>query len=344
MESENDHNRRNRREDEMASVIGALRRRIITPKTTETTLETRGFHNKGPAGRDVLETVGKSFLTGLGDALETGSPERTDERLASLSTRYKGFAYEGAAMGLALVDAMSFKGGRIRRFLEGPGAPHVYMAYVGIGWAMARLPRPLWPDTGHLDPVLRWLVHDGYGFHQAYFHTDVYVHRRALDGRAAKHTGDGAYALRAADQGVGRALWFVAGTDVDRAADLVESFPARRRADLYAGVGLAATYAGGADDEELHRLRARAGEHVRHLAQGSSFGAEARVRAGLVVPHTEAATAVLCGMDAEKAARTSRDLRPESTGTEDPARPRYEEWRVRVADELVLRDGGGARS
>nr|WP_116244165.1 DUF1702 family protein [Nocardiopsis sp. FIRDI 009] len=328
----------------MASVIGVLRRRIITPKTTETTLEKRGFHDKGPAGRDVLETVGKSFLTGLGDALETGSAERTDERLAPLPARYKGFAYEGAAMGLALVDAMSLRGGRIRRFLEGPGAPHIYMAYVGIGWAMARLPRPLWPDTGHLDPLLRWLVHDGYGFHQAYFHTDEHVHRRAVDGRAAKYTGDGAYGLRAADQGIGRALWFVGGTDVDRVADLVGSFPWRRRADLYAGVGLAATYAGGADTDELHRLREHAGEHVHHLAQGGSFAAEARVRADLVVPHTETAARVLCGMDAEKAARLSRDLRPEASGPEDPARPHYEEWRARLVDEFALRDGGGASS
>ncbi|MFV2194649.1 DUF1702 family protein [Nocardiopsis sp. LOL_012] len=327
----------------MASVIGALRRRIITPKTTETTLETRGFHDKGPAGRDVLETVGKSFLAGLGDALETGSPEHVDDRLRALPTRYRGFAYEGAAMGLALVDAMSLRGDRTGRFLAGPGAPHVYMAYVGIGWAMARLPRPLWPDTGRLDPLLRWLVHDGYGFHQAYFHTRDHVHRQVVDDRAARGTGDGTYALRAFDQGVGRALWFVAGTDPERAADLVEAFPERRRADLYSGVGLAATYAGGADEGELRRLRERAGARARNLAQGSSFGAEARIRAGLLVPHTETATAVLCGTDAEKAARTSRDLRPEGPGPEDPARPRYEEWRARVADELALRDGGGAR-
>ncbi|MFI6574909.1 DUF1702 family protein [Nocardiopsis sp. NPDC050513] len=326
----------------MASVFGVLRRRIITPSPSEVTVETRGFHDKNPAGREVLETVGKSFLTGLGDALETGSAERTDRRLDALPTRYKGFAYEGAAMGLALVDAMSLKGGRTERFLEGPGAPHVYMAYVGIGWAMARLPRPLWPRTDRLDPLLRWLVHDGYGFHQAYFHTDAHVRRRVRDGRAARYTGDGAYALRAADQGVGRALWFVGGTDVDRVAELVDSFAEGRRADLYAGVGLAATYAGGADADELRRLRGHAGEHAPHLAQGGSFAAEARIRAGLVVPHTEAASEVLCGMDAEKAARLARDLRPEAAGTEDPDRPWYEVWRSLLAEEFALRDGGGA--
>ncbi|WP_394350434.1 DUF1702 family protein [Nocardiopsis quinghaiensis] len=313
----------------------------MTPKASETKLETRGFHDKGPEARRILETVGESFLTGLGDAVETGSPSATGQRLGALPERFRGFAYEGAAMGFALLDGLLPGSHRTDSFLRGPGDPHVYMAYIGIGWAMARLPRPLWPDTRRLDPLLRWLVHDGYGFHQAYFHTDRYVHRRERDERAARRTGDGPYALRAADQGIGRALWFVAGTDADRVAALVESFPEDRRPDLYAGVGLAATYAGGADEEELHRLRGHAGDHRHHLAQGSAFAAEARIRADLLAPHTETGARVLCGMDAEKAARFSRDLRPDASGPEpDPARPRYEVWRASLAAEFAQRDGG----
>lgn len=313
----------------------------MTPNASETKLETRGFHDKGPQAREVLETVGESFLSGLGDAVETGSPSATDERLAALPTRYQGFAYEGAAMGFALLDGLLPWSRRTADFLRGPGEAHVYMAYVGIGWAMARLPRPLWPDTSGLDPLLRWLIHDGYGFHQAYFHTDEHVHRRVRDHRAAKKTGDGTYALRAADQGIGRALWFVGGTDVDRVTRLVEGFPAERRSDLYSGVGLAATYAGGAEEHELRRLLDQAGEHQGSLAQGSAFAAEARDRAGLPAPHTELGTAVLCGMAAQDAARASRELRPDTTGPEtDTARPRYEVWRTSLARELAPRQGG----
>lgn len=313
----------------------------MTPNVSETTLATRGFHDKGPHSRQVLETVGESFLRGLGDAVETGTPSAIDQRLAALPTRYQGFAYEGAAMGFALLDALLPGSHRTAAFLRGPGDPHVYMAYIGIGWAMARLPRPLWPNTRGLDPLLRWLVHNGYGFHQAYFHTDKYVHRQIRDDRAARHTGDGNYALRAADEGIGRALWFVAGTDVGRVIRLVEAFPAERRSDLYSGVGLAATYAGGADEEELHRLRDDTGEHRGSLAQGSAFAAESRVRAGLVVPHTELGTAVLCGMDAEKTARFSRELRPDPRGPEtNTTHPQYEVWRSSLAREFAAREGG----
>ncbi|WP_082166730.1 DUF1702 family protein [Nocardiopsis sp. RV163] len=319
--------------------MGSIRRRIITPDVSETKIETRGFHDKGPMGRRVLETVGESFLTGLGHAAETASPRLTGELLEELPTRYQGFAYEGAAMGFSLLDGLLPGGGRTRRFLEGPGADHVYMAYIGIGWAMARLPRPLWPTTRNLDPVLRWLVHDGYGFHQAYFHTDRYVRQGLRDDRAARRTGDGPYALRAADQGVGRALWFVGGTDPVRVADLVLTFDEERHADLWSGVGLAATYAGGADEEELRVLLDRAGGHRWEVAQGSAFAAEARVRAGLLVPHTEAASQVLCGTDARQAALLSRNLRPDRHAGEGPERPAYEVWRTALAEEFSRREG-----
>ncbi|WP_337797972.1 DUF1702 family protein [Nocardiopsis sinuspersici] len=323
-------------------MTGAFRRRIMTPKPTAVKLRTRGFHDKSPDTRAVLETVGGSFLTGLGDAVETMSPEHTEQRLLAVDRRYRGFAYEGAAMGFTLLDGILPGRGRSRRFLDGPGSGHVYMTYIGVGWAMARLPRPLWPDTRTLDPVLRWLVHDGYGFHQAYFHTERYVRGRARDDRAARGTSDGAYALRAADQGMGRALWFVAGAAPDVVVSLVDAFPAERRADLYSGIGLAATYAGGADEKELIRLRESAWEHRWNLAQGSAFAAEARVHADLVVPHCETATNVFCGTDTDRAARLCRELRPGAETPEtDPALPRYELWRTLLANELSQCGGEG---
>lgn len=326
----------------MSGVMGAFRRWAMTPNPGAVKLGTRGFHDKGADARAVLETVGESFLLGLGEAVESASPERTDARLREVDRRHRGFAYEGAAMGFALMDGLFPGTGRTRRFLDGPASDHVYMAYIGIGWAMARLPRPLWPDTRSLDPVLRWLVHDGYGFHQAYFHTEKYVHGKARDDRAAKATSDGVYALRAADQGVGRALWFVAGADPDIAVSLVETFPPERRADLYSGIGLAATYAGGAEEKELDRLRDGAREYRWNLAQGSAFAAEARVRAGLVLSHCEIATNVFCGTGVDKAARLCRELWPTvETPESDPTRPRYELWRTLLADAFSQGGEGG---
>src|SRR5205814_8591264 len=120
------------------------------------------------------------------------------------------------------------------------------------------------------------------------------------------------YAARAIDQGVGRAMWFVGGADAERVATMIDRFAAHRRADLYSGAGLAATYAGGATPAELQAFYHRAGEHQPFVAQASAFAATARVRAGLLGEHTETATGIFCGMTAAEATRLSEDNRPDA--------------------------------
>ncbi|MPZ81272.1 MAG: DUF1702 family protein [Actinophytocola sp.] len=317
----------------------ALRRKILTPNVAATSLGVRGFHQKDRASRELLERIGVVFLGGYAAAVEASSVADARDRLAKVERRYRGFAYEGAGMGYAVLDGLPL-GHRHHAadFLAGPAADQVYIVYCGIGWAMARLPRFRWPKAGDLDPLLRWLVLDGYGFHQAYFHTRRYVHEHFQDPRFP-WPGDASdpYANRAIDQGIGRALWFVGCTDVDEVAALVSRYPAERHGDLWAGVGLASTYACGASRDDLVRLAEHAGEHRPQLAVGAAFAAEARVRAGLVIPQTAVATEVLCGTDPETAARVSVDVRPEHA--ENGAVPAYEQWRQGVANQLVSLGG-----
>ncbi|MGH8881603.1 MAG: DUF1702 family protein, partial [Stackebrandtia sp.] len=264
--------------------------------------------------------------------------------LETIPTQFRGFAYEGAAMAFAIRDGLPLGGGRhVTEFLAGRADAHVYMVYVGIGWAMARLPRMRWPRADALDPLLRWLVLDGYGFHQAYFQTAKYV-----DGQYQRDRFPwpadviGGYPNRAIDQGIGRAMWFVGGCDTTRVATMIDSFPERRRADLYSGAGLAATYAGGADESELHAFQAHAGVHGGVIAQASAFAADARVRAGLVVPHTHVATQVFCGTTPERAAQRAQEVRPDAAELDaEGVLPAYEAWRRRVANEFV--PSGGIR-
>ncbi|MEU8264649.1 DUF1702 family protein [Micromonospora sp. NPDC048999] len=319
----------------MTSHARALRRRILTPNLSETKVEVRGFHAKNAAARELLETIGETFLAGYAFAVEAKGHEDAVRRLAGIPTRFRGFAYEGAAMGFAVLDALPFgRSTNVSRFLAGAGAQHVYMAYVGVGWAMARVPRFRFRRLAMPDPLLRWLALDGYGFHQAYFKTDQYV-RAAYQDPAFPWPGGGprSYVNRAIDQGIGRALWFVCGTAAERVADTINGFPEHRRADLWSGAGLAATYAGGADEDELRSFLRRAGRYRAQVAQGSAFAAAARVRAGLVVPHVGAATTVLCGLTPAEAAALTDERRPE--GPDGEQLPAYELWRQRVANDLV---------
>lgn len=318
----------------MASVAGALRRRILTPGVSATRLDVRGFREKDAASKELLETVGRTFLHGYALAAEAGDPLDAEEGLEQVPTRFRGFAYEGAGMGFAVRDGLPLgRRDHTARFLTGRAEAHVYMVYVGIGWAMARLPRFRWPDSRTLDPLMIPLALDGYGFHQAYFKTRKYVTEQFREQAFPWPAGpDAAYSPRAIDQGIGRALWFVNGTDPRRVADTIDGFAPERHADLYSGAGLAATYAGGVTADELRLFADRAGEHRPGVAQASVFAAEARVRAGLVVPHTGLATEVLCCTTPDEAAALSLAARPDRPEGDLPA---YEVWRQRVAAEFL---------
>ncbi|WP_225800880.1 DUF1702 family protein [Streptomyces sp. NK15101] len=317
----------------MSSAFGALRRKLLTPPVSETTMEVRGFHVKNAEAKARLEYIGEVFLQGYAYAVEAGSPAEAEDLLETVPRDMRGFAYEGAGMGAAVYDSLPGHSGRLEGLLAGKGRDHDYMIYVGVGWAMARLPKFLWPDIRTTDPLLRWLALDGYGFHQAYFKTGAYVRTPEIQHPFRWNGGHNHYTLNAVDQGIGRALWFVGGTDPDVVTRLIRAYPERRHSDLYAGAGLACAYAGGVTEDELARFAEGAGEHRWALAQGSAFATEARVKAGTVIDHTHLAARVVCGTTAERASQVCRDTRPRaSTGGASPA---YETWRRDIAAELA---------
>jgi hypothetical protein len=297
----------------------------------EVRCERRGFASSEPMAMRRLEAIGLAFLEGYHAALDLPVGD-VAVRLHAVDRDLRGFAFEGAAMGLSLLDSVWLRGGRFAAFLAGPGAAHVFMVHVGAGWAYARLPwvrRNLDAALGRLDPLLRWLAIDGHGFHDGYFHPRDSIRRQIVP----RHlTG---YARRAYDQGLGRSLWFVEGTDVRRIAASIEGFARTRRSDLWSGAGLACAYAGGRDYDTVSALWNAAGADRPALAQGAAFAAEARRRAGNLTRDTEIACRVFCGMPAEGAAdvsvRACHDLPP------DGSEPPYEVWRRRIQQSFAAR-------
>ncbi len=289
-----------------------------------------------PKAQCHLEQVGQAFLHGYHAALEEGEPVRLVSRLDDVGGDLCGFAYEGAAMAMALLDDLTpWTGGRVRGFLNGPGLTHPYMIHVGMGWAMARLPWVRWrigERLARLDPLLRWLAVDGYGFHEGYFHSPHTVTRQEVPSSLSGYT------KRAFDQGLGRSLWFVGGADVDWIAKTIAAFHPLRREDLWSGVGLACAYAGGVEQEAIISLRQSAGVYQPHVAQGVAFAAKARQRAGNPALHTEMACTVLCGCPADAAAKITdialEDLPP------DGEVPAYEVWRQRIRNHFTGWESG----
>ena len=214
-------------------------------------------------------------------------------------------------MAFTILDATG-RGHRTRDLLRGPGAPHIFLAYIGMGFAMARLPRPLWkkvvPDlTGDpYYPTMSWLAVDGYGFDRAYFDTRRWVDAQYMPKPYPWEQAPD-YFRRAVDQGIGRALWFICGGRAPDAAAAVERFASHRQADLWSGIGLAATFAGGSDADGLAALRRAAGTHGSELAVGCVFAVKARAYSGLVPEHTRAACLALTDASVDKAVAVADD-------------------------------------
>jgi hypothetical protein len=312
--------------------MSAIAKRLLFGiRARETSFARRGFQTCDPEAQRRLERVGEFFLAGYHAALETADNGELESRLRALEPEYQGFAFEGAAMSLTLLDhCMPWKQARRPGFAAGPGEPHTYMMHVGAGWAFARLPwiRPRMERAlAGMDALLRWLALDGYGFHEGYFHWRASISEQRVP------SGLSAYGARAFDQGLGRSLWFVRGADPDRISETITSFPAPRRADLWSGVGLACAYAGGASNAAIARL-AEAGRRYRaELAQGAAFAAKARLRAGIAADHTEAACRILCDMPAREAAAITDDaLKNPPVDGEQPA---FEIWRRRIQREFA---------
>ncbi|WP_307792526.1 DUF1702 family protein [Streptomyces verrucosisporus] len=322
----------------MVSVLGALRRAAMAPSLTEVSIAGRGFAVEATESTRRLDAVPQAVVCGFEWGIGDRDLADTERRLAMVEPEIRGFAYEGATMACVIRDAMGPRGRRTRDLMEGGGRPHVFLNYIGIGFAMARLPRPLWrkavpPLTGpeHY-PAMSWLAVDGYGFDRAYFDTSRWVDEQRMP-RAYPWEGDCGYFRRAVDQGVGRALWFIHGGRVDRVCAAVRAFADHRRADLWSGVALAATFAGGNTPEGFAALRAEAGEDRQHAAQGSVFAAKARHHAGHVPDHTRAATRAFAGLDVEAAAKLADDCAVPRTGT--GCLPAYELWRRNVRERLA---------
>ena len=250
-----------------------LRNRLLLNQR-EASFDTRGFPKGQKANVERFELIGQIFMEGYNDAIQgerSSSQVLIPDRIAPI---YQGFYSEGFAMGSAILDALPFSNkNHLEAWMNKGKTQYEYLNHIGAGWAIARVPWRRKQILSNLDPVLKWLAFDGLGFHDTYFY-----HQKILGGW--KRNALQGYASRAYDQGIGRALWFVSCGDVVAAKQFISDFNHERHADLWSGLGLAMTYAGGKIPSNVHEYLGQ--EFVPNLAQGCAFALEARSKQGFI--------------------------------------------------------------
>lgn len=276
------------------TALGSLRRRLFGIPEPRKVFSKPGF---APEAWQRFAPVAESLALGYNATLEDSTAPVLVVRLLAVDPAFRGFAYEGAGMGLGALDLMTPWKKRLNAFVDGPGGPHIYTVYVGLGLALARLRRRPERYLGELDPLLGWAIMDGYGFHGGFFERRRYITKKVRPAHLASAC------LPLFDQGLGRAIWFSSGAVVARAAETVAGFQLDRRGDLWNGVGMACAYGGGTNRAGLDRMCELAGAYRDRLAWGAATAAWTRDVAGNQAAHTDLACEVFSGVSSGDAAR-----------------------------------------
>lgn len=274
-----------------------------------------------------LETVVSTVTRGCHLTLQNSNFEALVERMHEFDPELRGYAYEGAGVGLAALDCLLPWKNRTKAFLDGPGSAYVYAIQIGAGLGLARLRRRPEKFLPRLDPVLGWIALDGYGFHAGFFERKRYVQKQIVPSHLSS------YGRRVFDHGIGRSIWFVVGANSDEIAATIGAFPAERHADIWSGVGLGCGYTGGVGQAELERLHEVAGRHRAPLGVGVVVAAHARRLAGSPAHYAELACEILCHTSCDEAARIA-----EAAFIDLPinaSKPAYQIWRERIEAKIA---------
>ncbi|WP_067461974.1 DUF1702 family protein [Nocardia amamiensis] len=313
----------------MPSPIGPLRAALLVPSPASVRMVLSQFEQPDQHTALELEQVTMALVTGIDSAVRSANNDELIATLLQVPPKYRGFAYEGAAVGLTAIDSLS-PGRRAAELISGPASEYALTMYVGVGLAMAKIPKFRWNKVFPQHPLFRWLAIDGYGFYNAFFKMQRYVRDKHVETRFPGWLGDRDNLKRIVDQGTGRALWFIGGGSPAGVVRMISEFDPKRHADLWSGVGIAVTFAGGVETPVMEELWDVAGQYRPQLSLGSAMVARIRQQTNSVNEHSEAAAKVFCGTSV---AKTDALLETSLEGLpDDGTSGTYLLWRDRVAE------------
>lgn len=261
----------------MMEKLKIIRKAAFSLPLKEANFSVRKFEI-GEEGQKRLELVAKAVVAGYNTSLETGFSDDLMIHQEMVRKELQGFFSEGIGMGLYTLDLFSLsKKDRFWSFVETKGIGHTYMAYIGAGIACGVFnSRPISKFTQRASPTSGLLIINGIGFYYAYFKP-----KKAVDDLfiPTDLKLDNFY-VECYDNGMGRAFWFINGGNPEKISNMINKFSEDRHGAIWAGIGLAATYAGGVAKHKIEQLKELAGKYASRLGEGSVLATHTRDIAG----------------------------------------------------------------
>lgn len=317
----------------MIFTIGFLRRFLFGLPIEGMDKFWKEFPGPETEARKLLRLSSNAFISGYNTALEVGLSHIILSELQAFDINLRGFAYEGVGMGLIMIDYTSFgKESKFQKFVdENPN--HTSLAHIGAGFAISVLNKDIEKSLAPMNPMQRWWAMDGYGFYNGIFKWKQSVQKQIVPKKV------NGYALRAFDRGLGRSIWFLFSADIKTIVNELQKFPESRRRDIWSGIGVASTYAGGVSEETLRNLKAAAGSYASYVSLGATQAANARYFANNIVEHNDLACSIHCGMSAESAAKLTikvmEGLNVNSKEKVFVEQPIYETYRENIRRQFI---------
>jgi hypothetical protein len=214
--------------------------------------------------------------------------------LDTFELEFRSIAYEAASMCMALSDLKAAN--QLKRWLEfaQQSVLHTTQIHVGLGWALAQLQLDPSLFMTKLHPMMRYRVADGYGYYEGIFRK-----RKSVLSQQKPDWNDGT-AMKAYDQGLGRSMWYLNYGTIEEAKNLIKRFPVERQSDLWRGLGIAITYAGGCGEEKLREIFVLAEDYKTQLATGSVMALASRKVAKYISQDTLLVCSVWCNKNADE--------------------------------------------
>lgn len=282
-------------------LLTRLKSLVLSLPHKEASFSRRGFPSMGSPSREHLETIIHAFIDGYNLAVVEPDPGELARRLNStIAPEYVGFAYEGTGLYFAVMDLMIPGSARLEAWTHSAGEPYDYIAMVGAGFAISRIPLALGRLESYqkrLDELTAFCLADGYGFHEGYFQWKSF-----LDGRKPAPPSLTLQNRRLYDSGVARAMWWVYGADPVAIAAAISRFDEDRQPEMWAGLGVALSYAsaGPAVPNPSAKLMELAGPYRYDLLSGIPFAAHMRWKGRNPAPWTEQACEDLLRMSVKE--------------------------------------------
>ncbi|MCG7539019.1 DUF1702 family protein [Pseudoalteromonas sp. OF7H-1] len=157
----------------------------------------------------------------------------------------------------------------------------------GVGMSIGFLGQPFEKCLGFRERLSFRAIKDGYGFYSGI----RFRHRLQRHGHALINDGPSDFGLWS---GYGRSLWFASSSQPEKLFNILQTLPLRSRGAVWRGVGLAATFTGGAELDVITELSDFCTEHRHHLSHGAQYGLYLRGKAHENFPSIQKTKTILC--------------------------------------------------